>query len=138
MEIKKAGQQEYVSKYYDLTAEISEKSVVFPGDPEYKMQQVCSLNKGSTFNLCQMQLGNHTGTHIDYPAHVIKEGKTSSDFLIVHLIGSGIIIRVPDTEKSITKNFITEQSIMSDDIVFLKQQIPNFQNKVNLQINMFT
>jgi arylformamidase len=118
--IKQADTQAPKSKYYDLTTHISERTVVFPGDPEYSMQKVCSIDEGNSFNLCHMQLGNHTGTHIDYPAHVIKEGKTSSDFSIDHLIGSGIIIKVPDTEKSITKSFITEQSIMNSDIVFFK------------------
>lgn len=118
--IKQADSQESKSKYYDLTTSISERTVVFPGDPEYSMRKVCALDEGSPFNLCHMQFGNHTGTHIDYPAHVIKEGKTSSDFSIDHLIGSGIIIKVPDTERSITKRFISEQPIMSSDIVFFK------------------
>jgi arylformamidase len=107
-------------KYYDLTAKISENTVVYPGDPEFKSEDVYSLEKGSQFHLCQMHLGNHTGTHIDYPAHVIKGGKTSSDFPIENLIGSGLIIEVPDTEKSITKSFITNLPIMFNDFVFFK------------------
>lgn len=107
-------------KYYDLTAKISEKTVVYPGDPQFKSEDICSLEKGAQFHLCQMHLGNHTGTHIDFPAHVIKGGKTSSDFPIENLIGSGLIIEVPDAEKSITKSFITAQSIISNDFVFFK------------------
>ena len=107
-------------KYYDLTAKISDKTVVYPGDPTFKSEDVCSLEKGSQFHLCQMHLGNHTGTHIDFPAHVIKGGKTSSHFAIENLIGSGLIIEVPDTAKSITKSFITDQPIMSNDFVFFK------------------
>lgn len=107
-------------KYYDLTAKISEKTVVFPGDPEYKSEDVCSLEKGSQYHLCHMHFGNHTGTHIDFPSHVMKEGKTSSDFPIDNLIGSGLIIEVPDIEKSITKTFVTEQPILANDFVFFK------------------
>jgi arylformamidase len=107
-------------KYYDLTATISEKTVVFPGDPEYKTEDICSLGKGSQYQLCHMHFGNHTGTHIDFPAHVIKGGKTSSDYLIEKLIGSGLIIEVPDTTKSVTRTFILEQSILPNDFVFFK------------------
>lgn len=112
--------KQIIPNYYDLTAEISEKTAVFPGDPEYKIQTVCSLENGNTFKLCHMHFGNHTGTHIDFPAHVLKDGKTSSDFFIDHFIGSGIIIKVPDTELSITKNFISQQPILHNDIVFFK------------------
>lgn len=107
-------------KFYDLTAVLSEKSVVFPGDPEYKADKLSSLEEGSLFNLSHLHFGNHTGTHIDYPAHVIKDGKTSSDFPIDHHIGAGIIIEVPDTETSITKKFIETQDIKKNDIVFFK------------------
>lgn len=107
-------------KYYDLTSSISETTVVFPGDPEYKSEDICTLSKGSQYHLCHMHFGNHTGTHIDFPAHVIKEGKTSSDFPIEDLIGYGLIIEVPDDKKSITKAFITEQPILSNDFVFFK------------------
>ncbi|MHB1948720.1 MAG: cyclase family protein [Gammaproteobacteria bacterium] len=116
----KSEPQKSMSKIYDLTAAISEKTVVFPGDPEYKTQKVCSLEEGHTFNLCHMHFGNHTGTHVDFPAHVLKDAKTSSDYSIDHLIGSGLIIKVPDTEKSVTKQFVSEQPILKSDIVFFK------------------
>ncbi len=109
-----------MSQYYDLTAEISEDIVVFPGDPTYKSDDICTLTNNSNYHLCYLHLGNHTGTHIDFPAHVIKKGKTSNDFLISDLIGSGLIIEVPNTEKSITSSFVEAQSILPNDIVFFK------------------
>lgn len=107
-------------KYYDLTAKISEKTIVFPGDPKYQSEDVCSLDKGSQYHLRHMHFGNHTGTHVDYPSHIEEGGKTSSDFPIESLIGSGLIIEVPDHEKSITKSFIAKQPISSNDFVFFK------------------
>ncbi len=50
----------------------------------------------------------------------MKDGKTSSDFPIDNLIGSGLIIEVPEIEKSITKTFVTEQPILVNDFVFFK------------------
>ena len=109
-----------VKKYYDLTAIISAESAVFPGDPQFKTENICSLDKGSQYNLCQMHFGNHMGTHIDFPAHVIRNGKTSSDFTIDKLIGAGIIIEVPDIEESITRKFVEAQPILLNDFVFFK------------------
>ncbi|MGC1182114.1 cyclase family protein [Legionella sp.] len=113
-------QEKKESRCYDLSTMISNDLVVFPGDPTYCTEVVSSLEKGDTFNLCHMHLGNHAGTHIDFPAHTIKNHKTSSDFPLEFLIGPGIIIQVPPTEKSVTKNFVARQSIMSSDIVFFK------------------
>lgn len=107
-------------KYYDLTAPISENTVVFPGDPTYKSEDVCTISHDSQFQLCHLHLGNHTGTHIDFPAHVIKGGKTSSDYTINDLIGSGLIIDVPIASSSITKDFVSKQPIRANDFVFFK------------------
>lgn len=121
--------------YVDLTAPISEKTVVFPGDPQYKSEEVCALSSGSSYGLCHMHLGNHTGTHIDFPAHVIQGGKTSSDFSITDLIGSGLIIEVPDQAKSITQEFVSKQEILKGDFVFFKtansklSKLDNFTSK---------
>src|SRR5258708_25423030 len=103
---------------YDLSAEISPSLVVYPGDPRYSVEKVCSLEEGQKFNLCHLHLGNHTGTHIDFPAHTIKGGKTSSDFPVDYLKGPGVIIKVPSEEKSVTKEFVCKQkTIRESDIV---------------------
>lgn len=107
-------------KYYELSVNISEELVAFPGDPLYQNEQVCSLAEGSHFHLSKIHLGNHTGTHIDFPSHVISGGKTSSDFPIEKLIGYGLIIDVPDKETSITKSFLEDQPILKNDFVFFK------------------
>ncbi len=107
--------------YYDLTAAVTSRTVVFPGDPTFVSNDISSLEDGAKFHLCHMHMGNHTGTHIDFPAHVIKDGKTSSDFNLDHLIGSGLIIEVPDNHTSITKDFVASQhSIQRNDFVFFK------------------
>lgn len=107
--------------YYDLTAPITQNTVVYPGDPCFSSEEIVSLTKGDHFQLCHMHLGNHTGTHIDFPAHVIAGGKTSSDFPIQDLIGSALIIEVPEIERSITKEFVSSQgSIYQNDFIFFK------------------
>jgi arylformamidase len=106
--------------YYDLSANISEDMVVFPGDPEFKRDEVSTLESGSDFHLCQLHFGNHMGTHIDFPAHVIKGGKTSNDFDIADLIGNGLIIEVPPGELSVTKDFVKKHSILCNDFVFFR------------------
>jgi arylformamidase len=107
-------------KYYDLTVSISENLATFPGDPCYRAEQVSSLEEGSHFHLNKLFLGNHTGTHVDFPSHVIKDGKTSSDFPIASLIGSGLIIEVPEQDISVTKHFVKNLPILKNDFVFFK------------------
>ncbi len=106
--------------YSDLTAPITEKTVIFPGDPVFSKKNISSIGEKSYFNLAEISLGNHTGTHIDFPLHVKSGGKVSSDYSIDNLIGDGVIIEVPANAISITRSFIMEQPILKDDFVFFK------------------
>lgn len=107
---------------YDLTANISSSLVVYPGDPSFSKEQVCSLETGEKFNLCQMHLVNHAGTHVDFPCHTVIGGKSSSAFPLEYLTGPGVIINVPSASQSITKDFVSQQSIIKNDIVFFKTE----------------
>jgi arylformamidase len=112
--------QDRKEKIYDLTATITQDLVSFPGDPTFKEENVCSIAKGDHFHLSHISMGNHTGTHIDFPCHVIEGGKNSNDYPISNLMGSGLIIKIPDDAKSITSSFIKSQTIRPNDIVFFK------------------
>lgn len=39
-------------------------------------------------------MSNHSGTHIDYPSHLILNGKNSSDYDINYFIGESIVIEI--------------------------------------------
>lgn len=106
--------------YKDLTAPITPKTVVFPGDPIFEVKQVSTIGEQCAFNLCEMRMGNHMGTHIDFPAHVLKQGKLSSDYSIQDIIGDGLILEVPVTAKAISKSFVAGQNILENDFVFFK------------------
>jgi len=111
-------------KLTDLTHPLTESTPVFPGDPSFKKIEIASLHSGSCYNLSSLHMGNHTGTHIDFPAHVNNSGKTSSDYTLDDLSGEGIIIEYPKTEDErifgISKEFIHKQKIKKGDIIFFK------------------
>lgn len=106
--------------YKDLTAAITSNTVIFPGDPIFNSEPITTISSQSCFNLCEIRMGNHTGTHIDFPAHVIKHGKTSHDYSIDNFVGEGVILHVPNNEATINKAFIMEQPILENDFVFFK------------------
>jgi arylformamidase len=105
---------------YDLTLPMSENTILFPGDPVFCCKNLSSLKENKPFELQQLSFGNHTGTHIDFPSHVIKNGKNSSDFSISDLIGEGIIIEIPTHCQSIKKTSIENSLIKKNDFVFFK------------------
>ena len=105
---------------HDLTEEISSELTVFPGDPIFEKQLIHKIEKNQHFCLSKISLSNHLGTHIDFPSHVILNGKTSSDYAEADLQGNGLVIEVPKKYKSIDSDFLSQHEIVENDIVFFK------------------
>ena len=49
---------------------------IYPGDPSPKAEKLNNMEDGDLYNLSAFSMCAHNGTHIDAPAHFIKDGKT--------------------------------------------------------------
>ena len=56
------------TKIYDISMQITEKMMVYPGDPKPKLEWIEKMPKFSS-NLTRLTMGAHTGTHVDTPKH---------------------------------------------------------------------
>lgn len=62
-------------KIYDISQEVL-GCAVYPGDPVPQRTILNSMEDGGLYNLSSFQMCAHNGTHVDAPAHFIREGKT--------------------------------------------------------------
>lgn len=62
-------------KVIDISQEVF-SCRVFPGDPAPQKQTLCSMEKGDLYNLSALSMCAHNGTHVDAPAHFLRDGKT--------------------------------------------------------------
>ena len=77
----------------DLTHTIHDDIQIYPGDPKP------SISRGLTHekDYCHvdlLNLGSHTGTHIDAPYHFLKDGQRIDEIPVQRFIGNGILIDV--------------------------------------------
>ncbi|HIP89824.1 MAG TPA: cyclase family protein, partial [Thermococcus paralvinellae] len=74
----------------DLTKALSEGLETYPGDPKVEIREWASLEKdGYYMNL--LSFGEHSGTHVDAPAHFIKGGKTIDELSLEKFFGKAIV-----------------------------------------------
>ena len=85
-------------KLYDISLPISSELVSWPGDPSPKLIKVLSINEGDACNVTKLEMGVHTGTHIDSPNHFIEGGITTDSMQLEVLMGKCLVIEV--TSKS--------------------------------------
>lgn len=110
-------------KYLDLTHTIKENMPVYPGDPSPEIKQVGFMEKDG-FNDTQIKLGTHTGTHIDAPFHMIKNGKRLTEYEPGRFFGPGHLIDARG--KAISADLLDGKKISQGDIVLI---ITDFSDK---------
>jgi arylformamidase len=65
---------------YDVSVPIRTGMVTYPGDPEVTLDRVISIADGASANISKLDLGVHSGTHVDAPVHFL-EGEAGADEL---------------------------------------------------------
>jgi arylformamidase len=82
---------------YDVTVPISNSMPVWPGDPPVQLSAKSHLSrdKTHTVRLTAIEMGSHTGTHIDAPFHMIDDGKRLHEFSLDTLVGQATILEIP-------------------------------------------
>lgn len=81
----------------DLSQPVIAGMQVFPGDPAVSSREVAT-NAADGFQVAELHLGTHSGTHVDAPLHTIDGGMAVDELDLAALCGPARIVRVPDTE----------------------------------------
>ncbi|GIN19772.1 MAG TPA: cyclase family protein [Bacillus bacterium] len=85
-----------IKKIVDLSLPLDNNLPVFPGDPEPNIRPATTIEKHG-YNTAYLDIGSHTGTHVDAPFHIRGEGKTIERLPLENFIGEGVLI--PATHK---------------------------------------
>lgn len=83
-------------KIYDISQELF-GCVVFPGDPAPKKETLASMEVGSPYRLTAFSMCAHNGTHVDAPAHFIKDGKTVEQLELSRMVGYAFVAEFQGT-----------------------------------------
>lgn len=103
--------------YIDLSVPITPDMPVYPGDPAVVIEQVGTIDPDG-YTDHRLSMGNHAGTHIDAPLHMVDGGKTLDQFPVERFIGSGHLIEV--TEEGFDLQALKKADIQAGDIVLFK------------------
>ena len=77
-------------KVYDISQEVL-SCAVYPGDPVPQRTPLQSIEHGALYNLSSIELCVHNGTHIDAPAHFLKNGRTVDRIHLESFVGMAYV-----------------------------------------------
>ena len=74
-------------RIHDISVLVHEGTPIWPGDPKLSMQLASSIAKGGVANVTCIEMGAHTGTHMDAPFHFDANGAGIDRLPLEILIG---------------------------------------------------
>ncbi|MBI5649386.1 MAG: cyclase family protein [Chloroflexi bacterium] len=87
---------------YDISIPITPTMPTYPGDPAVSIEPILQIAQGDAANVSRWSFGNHTGTHVDPPAHFIPGGITIDQLDLRTLYGAARVVDLTRVETIIT------------------------------------
>lgn len=82
-----------IDKIVDLSVPVTNETPVYPGDPAPNIFPAATISKDG-YNVSKLEIGSHTGTHVDAPYHIHPNGNRMDEAPLNQFIGEGVLIDV--------------------------------------------
>ena len=86
---------------YDISVPIRPGMPVYEGNPGVYLERASSIAAGDHANVSRLDMGVHTGTHVDAPAHFIDGGAGTESLPLPRLIGPAHVVDATALEDDI-------------------------------------
>jgi arylformamidase len=106
------------AKIYDISVDIQMRMPTYPGDAKYKSRKLKSVETDG-YEIHRLTLGNHTGTHVDAPAHFIQNGVTITEIPLDILNGRTRVVEIQDKQK-VSLEEVQNLKLQNDFRILLK------------------
>lgn len=115
-----------MSRIYDISTPVRNGGVVYPGNPEIRIEPQQAISRGAGANVSSVAFGSHTGTHVDAAKHFFDDGQTIDQIPLERLIGPAILLALPESLMSIGAEDLGRHDIGSHTRVLLRTRNSSF------------
>ena len=120
---------------YDVTVPVSNELPTWPTDPGVEISDYRSFAAGDGVNVSTLNLGAHTGTHVDAPAHFIEGAAKVESLSLDALIGDALVIEVPEEFQAIDIAFVQKRFLAGTERVLFKTRNSAFWSEPEPQFH---
>ena len=97
-------------RIYDITLTVSPDLPTWPGDPGVVLELTNKIKDGDNANVSRLDMGVHTGTHVDAPFHFLQDGTGVDQIGMKTLTGRAYVLHLPEVDL-ITAQVLEESNI---------------------------
>jgi len=105
-----------MARLIDISLPLHGATVVYPGNPRVRIRTL----RGKTSWHSEISFGSHTGTHVDAPRHVFKNGQGVDKLPLASLVGPCRVLDMTKVKVAITQGDLRPTRIHAGERVLLK------------------
>jgi arylformamidase len=105
--------------WIDITRPIEPGALLHPEDPAPVFSRYSDMASGDDYNLTQLTLSLHTGTHFDAPLHFVKDGTPIDQLPLETFITRAVVVDIRG-EECCEPRHLEGRDIRKDDAVLLR------------------
>jgi len=87
-----------VSRWIDISVPVKSGMAHWPGDIDVSVTRVSSMAEGAEYNLSQLHMSAHTGTHMDAPLHFVDQAISIDKMPLDATVGPARVIEIDAME----------------------------------------
>ncbi|OGN90508.1 MAG: arylformamidase [Chloroflexi bacterium RBG_13_48_17] len=107
-----------MKRWIDITVPLRHAMVHWPGDPPVEIVRIRDLDRGDGNTISQINMGSHTGTHMDAPAHFLRRGIGIDKMPLDATVGRARVIEILDAESIKPEELIGHKIRRGERILF--------------------
>jgi arylformamidase len=98
-------------KIHDISVPIREEMPIYAGNPGVTLTRVQSLVDGASANVSKLELGVHTGTHVDAPLHHFDGEPGAESLPLEPLIGPAVVVDATAAREALDEPLVSALGI---------------------------
>jgi RpiB/LacA/LacB family sugar-phosphate isomerase len=88
-ELEHAG---HFDKVHDISVSIRPEMPIYDGNPGVHLERESSIADGAHANVSRLDLGVHTGTHVDAPLHFLQDAAGAESLALETMLGPAAVV----------------------------------------------
>ena len=108
------------SRIFDISLPLRSGGLVYPGNPAISITAQQAISQGAGANVSRIDMGSHTGTHVDAPRHFFDDGAGVDALALDVLMGPARLLAFEDSVMSIGEAELRAHDLTGVTRVLLK------------------
>jgi len=108
------------SQVYDISVTLRTGGLIYPGNHPISITSQQAISKGAGANVSRLDLGSHSGTHVDAPKHFFDDGAGVDEMSLDVLMGPCRLLAFADAVTSIGEAELKAHDLAGVTRVLLK------------------